>query len=142
MDTPILVALITATAGIIASALTYYFAKQREREAEWRKHKLEHYKTLLTAMNGIVGETAPSENKVAFASAVNNVMLVASPEVLTALRAFLDEIAESNKSRDSERHDKLLTALMYAIRDDVGIKPNRADSTYQFRLWASGQRRL
>lgn len=141
MDTPVLVALITATAGIIASALTYYFAKQREREAEWRKHKLEHYKTLLTAMNGIVGETAPRDNKAAFVCAFNNVMLVASPAVLTSLRALLDEIAESNKSRDPERHDKPLTALMYAIHDDVGIKPNCAGSEFEFRLWASGKQR-
>lgn len=90
-------------------------------------------------LNGIVGERLPSENKARFAEAVNNVMLVASPAVLVSLRGFLDEIAESNKYRSTEKHDALLTDLMYAIRDDAGIKPNRAVGDYQFRLWASGR---
>jgi hypothetical protein len=141
MDTPVLVALITATAGIVASALAYFFAKQREREAEWRRQKLEHYKALLAGMNGVVGATPSGENKAIFAKAVNNVMLVASPVVLVALRSLLDEIAESNKNRENDNHDALMTELMYAIRDDVGIKPNRAGSEYEFRLWASGRQR-
>ncbi len=56
MDAPILIAVISAVAGIFASALTFFLTKKKEREAEWRKQKLESYKELLSAMNGVVGK--------------------------------------------------------------------------------------
>lgn len=136
MDAPVIVAIISAATGLFASALTFFLTKKKEREAEWRKQKLDHYKELIAALNGIVGMTAPSEAKVRFAHAANNIFLVDSPDVLVALRAFLDETAASKVNKAVDRHDELLTELLYAIRGDLGIKPNRAPKSYEFRLWA------
>jgi len=48
MDAPIIVAVITAAAGLFASSLTFFLTKKKEREAEWRKQKLDHYKEFMT----------------------------------------------------------------------------------------------
>ena len=136
MDGPITVATITAIAGVFASALTFYLTRRKEREAEWRAQKLAHYKEFMAALNAIVGPPATTEEKVCFANASNNIFLVGSPAVLIALRGYLDETAESNVNKSDRRHDETLTALIFAIRDDIGLKPNRPSEPYEFRLWA------
>jgi hypothetical protein len=133
---PIIVAVITAIAGVFATALTFYLTRRKEREADWRTQKLSHYKEFMAALNAIVGPPATTEEKVRFANAANNIFLVGSPAVLIALRNYLDETAESNASKSVDRHDKTLTALIFAVRDDIGLKPNRPDEPYEFRLWA------
>lgn len=140
MDAPIIVATITAVAGLFASSLTFFLTKKKEREAEWRKQKLDHYKEFMAALNDIVGPPAPVEAKVRFASAANNIFLVGSPSVLIALRGYLDETAESNENRSNDTHDKRLTILIFAIRDDLGIEPNKPVNNYVFRLWAGRPR--
>lgn len=140
MDAPVIVAIITAAAGLVASALTFFLTKKKEREAEWRKQKLDHYKEFMAALNDIVGPPAPVEAKVRFASAANNIFLVGSPAVLVALRGYLDETAESNTNRSNDKHDDLLTKLIFAVRDDLGIEPNKPMGDYTFRLWAGRPR--
>ncbi len=140
MDAPIIVAIITAVAGLFASSLTFFLTKKKEREAEWRKQKLDHYKEFMAALNDIVGPPAPVEAKVRFASAANNIFLVGSPDVLIALRGYLDETAESNTNRSSDTHDKRLTMLIFAIRNDLGIEPRKPIDDYVFRLWAGRPR--
>jgi hypothetical protein len=139
MDATIVVAIISAAAGLFVSALTFALTKAKEREAEWRSQKLAHYKEFMEAANGIVGPPPPTESKIRSANAANNIYLVGAPPVLVALREFLDEIAESNKNRTDGRHDELLTRLLLAIRDDLGIseQPSR---NYRFRLWSGKAR--
>jgi hypothetical protein len=40
METPIVVAIIAAA----ASAITFFLTRMKEREAEWRKLRIEHYR--------------------------------------------------------------------------------------------------
>ena len=139
MDTPVLVAVVSAAAGIFASASTFFLTKKKEHQAEWRKQKLESYKELLSAMNGVTGKLPSIEARLRFAHAINHIMLVASPPVLVSLRTLLDEIARLNPNQGNNRHDDLLTELMYAIRGDLGIHPNRADRDFRFKLSAPGE---
>jgi hypothetical protein len=134
MDAPVLVAVISAAAGIFASALTFFLTKRKEHQAEWRKQKLESYKELLSAMSGVAVKQPSVEARSRFAHTTNHIMLVAAPPVLVALRALLDEI-----SQEGGRHDEFLTELMYSIREDLGIKPNRAGKDFLFKLSAAGQ---
>lgn len=46
MDTPILVAFISA-AAVIVPAISFYLTKKKEREAEWQRAKFELYKELV-----------------------------------------------------------------------------------------------
>lgn len=140
LPSPIIVAIITAGAGLIASALTFFLTKMKEREADWRTQKLEHYKAFMVALNAIVGPPAPEPDKVRFANAANNLFLVGSKDVLIALRDFLDVTAESRGAAELDRHDELLTCLLIAIRKDIGIKSAPLPDDYEFRLWSGRTR--
>ena len=65
---PIIVAIITAGAGLLVTALSFFLTKAKEREADWRTQKLEHYKAFMVALNAIVGPTAPTDDRVRFAT--------------------------------------------------------------------------
>ena len=130
MNGTIIVAIITVVGSIVAAAITSYLTKAKDREAEWRAVKLTHYKRFMTALSAIVGSKPTDAERIAFADAANDISLVGSPAVLVALRRYLDEQKVVN------RHDELLTVLMFAIRDDLGRKPNRPDEPFEFRMWS------
>jgi len=132
-----LTALISAIALIVASAATIFLTKQKEREADWRRLKLTYYEEFFAAASGIVGAIAPDEAKVRFATAVNNLHLIGSRGVIEALHRFTDEIAESNKRRQQDRHDELWSQLVWEIRKDLHDPPGDK-ANFKARLWASG----
>ncbi len=137
MNATIIVAIISATAVLLASALGSFLTKAKEREAEWRKQKLDHYKEMMAALSALVGTHSSHESRIRFANATNNIFLVGSPAVLLSLRDFLDATSDSSAPNHEENyHDKLLTALLFSIRDDLGIKPNKPDAAYSFKLWS------
>lgn len=132
-----LAALISALAAIIASAGAIYLTKQKEREAAWRAKKLSYYEEFFGAASGIVG-SAPAAAKIRFATAVNNLHLIGSKDVIVALHNFTDEIAESKSPETTkERHDELWSRLVWEIRADLGDAPGDK-SSFTARLWASG----
>ena len=131
-------AIISAIAAILASAGAIFLTKQKEREAIWRAKKLAYYEEFIGAGSGIVGTVAPPTAKIRFATAVNNLHLIASNDVLSALHSFCDEIAESNTLRDADRHDKLWSRLVWEIRRDLDNPPTKTPGQFVARLWASG----
>ena len=132
------VALIGLVGSIVAAALTYWFTKRREREAEWRKEKLAYYKAFVESLSGIVeGDESPEGHKL-FAKTTNNLLLFAPQAVIESLNAFRNEIRVSNPNRSLEQHDRLLAALLLAIRRDVGVAPTDNPATFKPILWASG----
>jgi hypothetical protein len=133
---------VTALLGLIGSllvaAVTYWLTKQREREAEWRKEKLAYYKAFVESLSGIIdGDSSPEGQRV-FAKATNNLLLFAPQPVIVALNAFRNEIRVSNPNRTKEQHDRLLAALLLAVRRDVGVFPPDNAATFSPMLWASG----
>jgi len=133
MDTPVIVAVISAAAAIVVFSLT----KMKERQADWR-YKFELYKELVQSLSGIVGgDTSPEGNR-RFASACNTLHLIGSKGVLSALHNFQDEIRVSNTSRDDDRHDELLSRLEWEIRQDLPIPNNPPLDQFKARLWCSG----
>lgn len=138
MDIPILVSAISAAASIAVAAITFFLTKRKEREAEWRKQKLEHYRNFLEALSGTVGTDATPGGQLSWAKACNTIGLVASQSVLKALWQFQDAIARSNPNPSLEAHDRCLNQLMLAIRADLGVSPEDDPSTFDFRLWTSG----
>src|SRR5438876_149720 len=99
MTTTIFAALIASFGGIAVVGATYWFTKQREREAEWRKEKLEYYKAFVVALGGTIAGEATPEGHRAFARACNNLNLVAPQAVIEALREFQQEIKISNPNK-------------------------------------------
>lgn len=134
-----LTAIISAIAAIIASAGAIYLTKQKEREAVWRAKKLAYYEEFFAAASGIVGENSPPDTKIRFATAVNNLHLIASNLVIKALHTFTDEIAVSNAMKmTKEHHDQLWSLLVWQIRNDLDDPPSKDPKTFSARLWASG----
>ena len=138
MDSGTLVAIIsTATAVVVAgvtAGLTYLFTKLREREADWRKLKLDYYKEYVSALSGIVEGRDTPEGHIRYVDAVNSLTLVASSEVLRALYAYCDYTTSRNPNKSLERHDKVLTSLLDALRQDIYPKHRRRSDTQSFRL--------
>lgn len=138
MSSAVAVALIGFIGSVVASALAYWSTKKREREAEWRKEKLAYYKAFVESLSGIIEGDASPEGHRLFARTTNNLLLFAPQSVIEALSAFRGEIRVSNPSRSPEQHDKLLAALLLAIRRDVGVFPTDNEATFKPMLWASG----
>ncbi len=138
MTATVIAALSAAFGGIAIAGATYWFTKQRERDAEWRKEKLEHYKTFVVALGGTISGESTSEGQRAFARACNNLNLVAPQTVIEALREFQQEIKVSNPKKSMEKHDNLMAKLFYEIRRDLKISPSDEPKTFRVGLWASG----
>jgi hypothetical protein len=107
-------------AGLTA-ATTYATTKKREREAEIRKEKLEHYKDFMTSLSGIISGESTPEGQQTFARACNKLNLVAPHPVIKALQSFQQEIKVTNPSPSRARHDELMSALIHTMRDDLGV---------------------
>src|SRR5450755_4020782 len=142
MDTPVVVAIISAAAAVSASSLSFYLTKSKERQADWQRYKFELYKELVQSLSGIVGTDSSPEGNRRFASAGNTLHLIGSKGVLDALHAFQDEIRVSNTNRDDTRHDELLSRLEWEIREDLRIPNNPPLDQFTARLWCSGSDKM
>ena len=128
--------------SVVIAALTYWFTKRREQEAERRKEKLVYYKAFVESLSGIVeGDDTPEGHKL-YTKATHNLLLFAPQSVIEAVNAYRSENAVSNRERRSlDRHDKLLAEMLLAIRRDVGVHPADAAAAFKPVLWSSGVRK-
>jgi hypothetical protein len=115
--------IVTAATAVSVAALSYVFAKRRDRDAEWRKLKLDHYKEFFAAASGMAGERANATAHRRFSDALNAMALVAPPAVHRALYAYHHEVSVSNPTGTRESHDAALNVLFRAIRRDVHPSP-------------------
>ncbi len=137
MATEVATAIITASGAIVLAGASYWFTKKREREAELRKEKLEHYKEFVACLSGVIsGESTPDAQR-AFSLVCNKLNLVAPQAVIFALQEFQNEIKISNSAKSLEDHDKLMSKLFYTMRRDLEVTPTDKN-IFQVRLWASG----
>jgi len=139
MSAGIATALITVGGAAILAVVTYGLTKKREREAVLRAERLAHYKDLVASLSGIITSEDTPDGQRAFAKACNNLNLVAPQTVIQALQAFQEEIRVSNPSHSRERHDQLLSRLLYEIRLDLGVWPKDSQD-FSVGIWASGVR--
>ena len=138
MAAEVVTALIAASGAIVLAGATYWFTKKREREAELRKEKLEHYKDFVASLSGIVSGEGTPDGQRAFARACTQLNLVAPQAVVRALQDFLQEIKVGISQRSNERHDRLMSKLFHEMRKDLEVTPRDKDSSFIFGLWASG----
>jgi hypothetical protein len=138
METSVIIAIISAFASVLGAAVSVSFSMRKEREADWRKLKFEHYREFMAALSRIVGTDATPERHLRYAQACNTVQLVASAQVINALHNFRNEIAVSNPNRSQEKHDQLLSVLIRNIRTGLGISPTSNPADLSIRLWLSG----
>lgn len=134
MLTIVLTAAGSVGSGIMVAIITYLLTKRREREAEWRKLKFGQYQELLLAMSGIAEGRSTPETQARYADAFNSMSLVAPESVLMALRNYQDEISCRNTTRSLDEHDRLLNALLRAMRADMFPRKTAGARDFEFRL--------
>jgi hypothetical protein len=137
MSTDIVTTIIAASGAIILAGASYWFTKQRERDAELRREKLEHYKEYAVCLSSVLSGEGTPEGKQAYALACNKLNLVAPQAVLKALQNFQQATKDGNSSTTLEHHDKLMSLLFYEMRKDLGISPKDSAATFHVGLWAS-----
>ena len=127
MDKSLVIAIISAAVSLIIATLGYVWTRRREREADWRKKKLEVYHQFFDALSGVAGDKINPEKRQVFAKACNIIGLIASPEVITSLQIF----RESTHPDTMYDHDECLSNLIKAIRNDLGLPlPKSGDFRY------------
>jgi hypothetical protein len=135
MNATIIVAVISASASILAASLTFYLTKRHELAVQLRNEKLNHYKILLSSVSDLaVDGTNKNDANMRFALAANTIGLAAPQYVINALMAFHDEIKPSNPHKTQKRHDELLNELLLAIRKDIGLAKGDDAGTFNFHL--------
>jgi hypothetical protein len=134
----IVTAVIASSTALAVAVVGYWFTKKREREAELRKERLEHYKELVSSLSDILEGDDNFQGQKRFAVACNNLNLIAPASVIKALQVFQDETKSSNPNRSFERHDELLSLLLIKMRQDLNVSSD-GESMLTFRLWAPGK---
>jgi len=134
MDGAVFTALISGVVALSVVALTHYFGRKRDHEADWRKMKLEHYREYLLALSRVVGRDSDATAQRRYADAANSLTLVAPPNLMTALYAFQDEIGEANKRHDPLKAESLLNVLMRNMREDCHPQAPKDKEEFRFRI--------
>lgn len=131
MDNAAFAAAISGAVAIVVAALsagaTYLLTKRREREADWRKMKLDIYRAYVIALSCTVQHRRTSEDQARYADAANSLTLVASPVILKALYAFQDTVADK---------DECLDNLLNALRHDISPSHQGMSGDLSFRLFS------
>jgi hypothetical protein len=91
-----------------------------------------YYKAYIESMSGILENESTPEGQIAYSKACNNLLLFAPKSVIEAMYELRDE-----GKRGNQRHDELLSVLLGAIRQDLGISRS-PKLPFIARLWASG----
>ena len=141
MDAAIANAIIATGTAVVVVALTNYFTKGREHEADWRKMKLERYREYILALSGNVIERATSETHARHSDAVNSLRLVVPPKVLLALEDYLAHTSYRNPDKTIDTHDHFLSILIRAMREDLQPAYKGKDENFTFHLLGVAPRR-
>lgn len=133
MQSSIIVAIISSATAVLVAACSYLFAKRREREAEWRKLMLEHYREYFSAMSGFTESRSTPDSMARYLDASNALLLIAPIEVIRALQAFHAINSQPKENRVDRHYDKVLSELIRTIRRS--IQPmSQNDADVEFRL--------
>jgi hypothetical protein len=123
-------ALIGGLVVLIATLITVRSANERDREAVWRKMKLDIYREFILSASGMVEDRADRAAELKYLDASHSLMLVASPEVLKILFLF-----QKNKLNSD-----YLKPLFIALRNDIKPRPDVLDLHLEFQFFKFDQK--
>lgn len=133
---------VAVTVAGLTAGLTYVLTKRREHESEWRKIKLDLYKSYVIALSGVVRHDRTIENQAQYADAVNSLTLVGSPAVLKALYAFQDDVSDPTVSANKAILQRRVEHLLNALREDIHPYPRGQSRNLTFRFMEPPPRQL
>ena len=125
----------------LVGVLTFYKAKEAERDSEWRKEKLKLYLKFVEALSDITDSEITDDGEINFAKSCNDLHALAPARVLNALHNYQDNIRITNINSSKESKQKALDCLIYEMRKDLKIKPSDKKDDFQMLLWTSGKRK-
>ena len=128
IDPKIITSIISILSAIIIVSLTYIFTKSKEREAEWRKEKLNFYIEFIKSISEITKENITKNSSDRFAKACNNFYLFAPENILKAMQDYREETNVKNKTFNSKKAEEKLKELISLIRKDINIKKANIDN--------------
>ncbi|WP_213807609.1 hypothetical protein [Granulicella sp. dw_53] len=131
-------AIIGAISALLVASFTYWSSKRRDREADWRKLKLQKYEEFATSLAGMAEGNVTKDTMTRFNIASNSLHLIASQRVVVALEDFRREISAGNTAKTLDKHDSLLSRLFWEIRLDLGDQPTSNPSDFRMKLWTPG----
>lgn len=116
MNTEIIVALVGAFVTILTAIVTNYLTKRNQLKFEERKLKEEYYTNYVKAISNNV---LMRDDHAELDDAQNRLILVGSTEVVRILMEFHDKIKPSAPPLPGAEHDRILTDLIKAMREDL-----------------------
>ena len=136
MNAQITVALIAASASILAAAITFFLTKSKERSVQLQQRKQVHYQELLSAISDLADENVKLDQaRRRFAAAVNTAVLVAPQPVIGALMIYYREL--SSEAINRQRRVALLKSLVLEIRKSLELPFEDDPNTFDFELVAA-----
>ena len=123
MDGTVFTALVSGAVALGVVALTDFYGKKRDHEADWRKKKLEHYIEWFAAFSGAARTGSDSAALLRYLNAENSLALVAPSSVLIALKVFQDGRNSEAFNNDPHMSEPVLSELIRAMRKDCHPKP-------------------
>ncbi|HVC60834.1 MAG TPA: hypothetical protein VND19_10790 [Acetobacteraceae bacterium] len=123
MNPGFLSAVLSGAAAITVAVLTYLLTKHKEREADWRKVKLDLYKEYVAALSSQLNDLTATQTR--YVDAANALTLVAPLSVIKALYAFNDGLFVNQSGNLTD----IIQALLGALRQDIhpSLRRNRED---------------
>jgi hypothetical protein len=109
MNIALLVAVISGVVSIFGLIVGYLLTKQKDREADWRKMKLDLYKSFIVALSGQLNDLTTIQ--MAYVEATNALALVAPPGVLNAVSTLNEAFVQRRSGISAETIQTLLRAL-------------------------------
>jgi hypothetical protein len=134
MNTGVEVAIISAAASIIVAAVSWVVTARQKRADELRKLKMERYSELLASISDLVVYELNEKTQARYSSAFNTIALTAPQPLIKALFEFQDHIHVSNKNRSHERHDELLSKLLFEMRRSLELPFQDDPEDFHLRL--------
>lgn len=117
----IAVPLISIIAAIISAAVTYYFTKKNQIEANERRLKEQYYLAYIKAVSNMVLYNNSDEMQIQLADAQNQLLLIGSAEVVSCVMQFYKYVRDNGRKETFSKnvHDNLLTETLKAMRKDL-----------------------
>jgi hypothetical protein len=134
MNTGVEVAIISAAASIIVAAVSWVVTARQKRADELRKLKMERYSELLASISDLVVYGLNEKTQARYSSAFNTIALTAPQTVIKALFEFQDHIHVSNQNPSPQRHDELLSKLIFEIRSSLDLPFKDDPEEFHLRL--------
>jgi len=116
MTNEILISTIGAFVAILVAIASAWLAHKNNLSFQNKKLKGEHYMEFVRALHLLASDNKNSAFMMGYTSTRDNMLLLASEDVISKLFEYEDSI----KSHPEE-HDEYLTKLFIAMRRDIGL---------------------